>query len=145
MKLISLSATVPFLVFLFPLTNQAEVILSDLTWHLCLASILLLPHQYWNVLKPGPSFSLTIQPTLWTLSLLLQSQISWKCCVHSLSPFPSSSPASYHSFPSGFWPIFLHKLVKFTSIFVSKSNRVVEIFYCLEHSTLLTIPGQQNN
>lgn len=37
MKLISLSATVPFLVFLFPLTNQAEVILSDLTWHLCLA------------------------------------------------------------------------------------------------------------
>lgn len=96
--------------------------------------------QAWRIFQPhSPAHSLD------SLSLLLQSQISWKDCVYSLSPFPSFSPTSYNSFPSGFWPIFLHKLVKFTSIFVSKSNRVVEIFYCLEQSPLLTIPGRQNN
>ena len=50
-------------------------------------------------------------PSLHSLSLLLQSQISWKGWIYSLFLFPSPWPTSYNSFPSGFWLISLCKHV----------------------------------
>lgn len=131
MKLINLSATVPFPVFLLPLTEQEFGI------H---------PSTCPSVFKhPQLSHLLTSQgsPGFVLTCFCSRSKFLDRVgCMFIVSLSFLLTHLLFNPFHFGFWPSSLLKLVKFTNIPISKSNGHVEfLFYHLEHLTLLSTPS----